>query len=119
MEELLSLLSHNSAQYRKVHASILSAFLVPWVADNAFTEIEFGSTRQPFDSVFPNIENPSEHGYFKNLKMTPDYGKLAAVNYKCAENKGALCGIGLEFSNGIKTGFFETFESQHGEHKMQ
>ena len=54
MEELLTLLCHNTSLYHRVHANILSAFLVPWTPDNAFTEIEFGSTVYPFNKVFPN-----------------------------------------------------------------
>ena len=61
----------------------MSAFLVAWVPDTAFSDVEFGSSIYNYNKIFPDTKLPNEHGYFKNLKMTPEYGKLEAIDYKC------------------------------------
>ena len=71
METLLNLLSHNSAKYMAIHSNILAAFLLPWIPDTAFTEVEFGGSVYDYNKIFPDTALPHENGYFKNLKVTP------------------------------------------------
>ena len=89
---LLHLLSHNTEKYYRGHREILGAYIKSERLISG--ELNFGEQRFRYDHKFPNELQLKQ--LMRNNNM-----KLSAIHYKAWLDNSSLCGIQLEFMNGV------------------